>query len=128
VKVVKHDLILLAQISYTSTEADFRNFMIKLLELFSTDRRLLDSRGSLIIRQLCLSLQTERIYKSFAEILEKEEVCFGYYEFGLSTESVIQDLEFAGHMIQTLNLILITSPELSDLRKRLKTVETRVSA
>jgi hypothetical protein len=29
-------------------------------------------------------------------------------------------------MIQTLNLILITSPELSDLRKRLKTVETRV--
>jgi vacuole morphology and inheritance protein 14 len=74
VKVIKHDLILLAQISSTSTEADFRNFMIKLLDLFSTDRRLLDSRGSLIIRQLCLSLQTERIYKSFAEILEKEEV------------------------------------------------------
>lgn len=48
--------------------------MINLLELFSTDRRLLETRGSLIIRQLCLNLNTERIYRTFAEILEKEEV------------------------------------------------------
>lgn len=49
--------------------------MVNLLELFSTDRRLLETRGSLIIRQLCLNLNTERIYRTFAEILEKEEVC-----------------------------------------------------
>ena len=48
--------------------------MNNLLELFSTDRGLLDSRGILIIRQLCLNLNTERIYRTFAEILEKEEV------------------------------------------------------
>lgn len=48
--------------------------MVNLLELFSTDRRLLETRGSLIIRQLCMSLNTERIYRTFAEILEKEEV------------------------------------------------------
>ena len=48
--------------------------MMNLLELFSTDRKLLDARGSLIIRQLCLNLNTERIYRTFAEILEKEEV------------------------------------------------------
>jgi hypothetical protein len=48
--------------------------MMNLLELFSTDRKLLEARGSLIIRQLCLNLNTERIYKTFAEILEKEEV------------------------------------------------------
>jgi hypothetical protein len=48
--------------------------MMNLLELFSTDRRLLDFRGSLIIRQLCLNLNTERIYRKFAEIIEKEEV------------------------------------------------------
>lgn len=47
--------------------------MMNLLELFSTDRSLLDSRGSLIIRQLCLNLNTEKIYRTFAEILEKEE-------------------------------------------------------
>jgi vacuole morphology and inheritance protein 14 len=49
-------------------------FMANLLELFSTDRRLLETRGSLIIRQLCLNLNTERIYRTLAEILEKEEV------------------------------------------------------
>jgi len=47
---------------------------MNLLELFSTDRRLLETRGSLIIRQLCLNLNNERIYRTFAEILEKEDV------------------------------------------------------
>lgn len=48
--------------------------MKNLLALFSTDRRLLDHRGSLIIRQLCVNLNTERIYKTLAEILEREDV------------------------------------------------------
>jgi len=48
--------------------------MMNLLELFSTDETLLESRGAFIIRQLCLHLNTERIYRTFAEILEKEEV------------------------------------------------------
>lgn len=73
-EVIKHDLQLLAQISSASDDSYFKAFMINLLDLFSTDRRLLDTRGSLIIRQLCLNLSTERIYKTFAEILEKEEV------------------------------------------------------
>ncbi|KAK2466024.1 hypothetical protein APHAL10511_001666 [Amanita phalloides] len=107
-EVIKYDLQLLAQISSLSEEAYFRSFMINLLELFSTDRRLLDQRGSLIIRQLCLNLNTEKIYRTFAEILEKEE-----------------DLEFASVMVQKLNIILTTSPELGDFRKRLKGVETR---
>ena len=63
----------------------------------------------MIIRQLCLNLNTERIYRTFAEILEKEE-----------------DLEFASVMVQKLNMILITSPELADFRRRLKSLETRV--
>ncbi len=62
--------------------------MNTLLELFSTDRKLLETRGSLIIRQLCLNLNTERIYRTFAEILEKEEVisvvCIVYTKFKLS--------------------------------------------
>jgi vacuole morphology and inheritance protein 14 len=37
-----------------------------------------------------------------------------------------QDLEFASVIVQKLNIILITSPELSDFRKRLKSLETRV--
>jgi hypothetical protein len=38
-----------------------------------------------------------------------------------------QDLEFASVIVQKLNLILITSPELAEFRKRLKSLETRVS-
>ncbi|KNZ77227.1 VAC14 like protein, partial [Termitomyces sp. J132] len=107
-EVIKHDLQLLAQISSSSEENYFKAFMMNLLELFSTDRRLLETRGSLIIRQLCLNLNTEKIYRTFAEILEKED-----------------DLEFASVMVQKLNIILITSPELADFRKRLKSLETR---
>ena len=73
-QVIKHDLQLLAQISSSSEESYFRAFMVNLLELFSTDRRLLETRGSLIIRQLCLNLNTEKIYRTFAEIIEKEDV------------------------------------------------------
>ncbi|RHZ78805.1 hypothetical protein Glove_156g45 [Diversispora epigaea] len=107
-EVVKRDLQLLAQLSSSSEDEYFTRFMVDLLKLFSTDRGLLESRGSLIIRHLCLSLNSERIYRSFAEILEKEE-----------------DIEFASSMVQNLNSILITSPELSDLRKRLKNLETK---
>lgn len=107
-EVIKQDLQLIAQISSSSDESYFKAFMVNLLELFSTDRRLLDTRGSLIIRQLCLNLNTEKIYRAFAEIIEKEE-----------------DLEFASVMVQKLNIILITSTELADFRRRLKTIETR---
>ncbi|EIN10503.1 ARM repeat-containing protein [Punctularia strigosozonata HHB-11173 SS5] len=107
-EVIKQDLQLIAQISSTSEEGYFKAFMINLLGLFSTDRKLLETRGSLIIRQLCLNLNTERIYRTFAEILDKEE-----------------DLEFASGIVQKLNLILITSPELADFRRRLKNLETR---
>jgi vacuole morphology and inheritance protein 14 len=125
--VIKHDLQLLAQISSSSEESYFKVFMMNLLELFSTDRKLLEARGSLIIRQLCLNLNTERIYKTFAEILEKEEVArFLWSLMQYPLTDIIQDLEFASEIVQKLNMILITSPELAEFRKRLKSLETRV--
>ena len=74
-EVVRRDLLLLAQISHNSDDEYFTKFMVNLLNLFTIDRKLLDSRGALIIRQLCASLNPERMYRSFAEILEREEVC-----------------------------------------------------
>lgn len=106
--VVKHDLQLLAQISASSEDSYFTSFMSNVLELFSTDRRLLESRGSLIIRQLCLHLNAERIFRTIAEILEKDD-----------------DLDFASMMVVKLNMILITSPELADFRRRLKNLESK---
>ncbi|KAJ3152671.1 hypothetical protein HDU86_005544 [Geranomyces michiganensis] len=106
-EVVKRDLQLLAQVSQHSDDEYFTRFMVNLLSLFSTDRRLLETRGSLIVRQLCLSLNPERMYRTFAEIIEREE-----------------DLEFASTMVQNLNFILITAPELADLRRRLKNLDS----
>jgi hypothetical protein len=44
----------------------------------------------------------------------------------LLMDELDQDLEFASVIVQKLNIILITSPELADFRKRLKSLETRV--
>lgn len=106
--VVTKDLQLLSQISRHSEDDYFSNFMVSLLQLFSTDRKLLETRGNLIIRQLCLTLSAERIYRTLAECIEKEE-----------------DVEFASIMVQNLNNNLITAPELADLRKRLRNLEAK---
>jgi vacuole morphology and inheritance protein 14 len=103
--VVKKDLELLAQISFYSGDEYFSKIISSLLSLFSTDRNLLEARGSLIVRQLCIHLDSEWIFKTFAEILDAEE-----------------DLEFAGIMVQTLNLILVTASEASELRYKLRDI------
>lgn len=108
-QVITRDLQLLAQISFKSDDEYFTVFMVNLLNLFSTDRRLLETRGNLIIRQLCVSLKPERIYWTLAEILEQED----------------EDLEFASIMVQNLSNILITAPELSQLRMRLRSLNNK---
>ena len=75
--VVTRDLQLLSQISRNSEDSYFTSFMASLLQLFCTDRKLLETRGNLIIRQLCVSLSAERIYRTLAETIEKDEV--GYH-------------------------------------------------
>jgi vacuole morphology and inheritance protein 14 len=107
--VVTRDLQLLSQISRNSEDDYFASFMVNLLQLFSTDRKLLETRGNLIIRQLCISLSPERIYRTLAECIEKEE-----------------DVEFASIMVQNLNNNLITAPQLAEVRKRLRNLETKV--
>ena len=76
--VVTRDLQLLSQISKNSEDGYFTSFMINLLQLFCTDRRLLETRGNLIIRQLCVNLSPERIYRQLADCLEKDEVGCGW--------------------------------------------------
>ncbi|KAG1838182.1 vacuolar protein 14 C-terminal Fig4p binding-domain-containing protein [Suillus subalutaceus] len=99
-----------AQTLSSSEESYFKDFMMDLFELFSTDRKLLEACGSPIIHQSCLSLNTERIYETFAEILEKEEVARLLWIWSLQAN------------VQMLNMILITLPE--QFRKRLKGLET----
>ncbi|KAL5118430.1 hypothetical protein ACEQ8H_003606 [Pleosporales sp. CAS-2024a] len=106
--VVTRDLLLLSQISLHSDDTYFTSFMVNLLKLFCTDRRLLETRGNLIIRQLCLTLSAEKIYRTMADCLVKDE-----------------DVEFASIMVQNLNNNLITAPELADLRRRLRNLDNK---
>ncbi|NXC39738.1 VAC14 protein, partial [Penelope pileata] len=85
----------------------FYKFMINLLKRFSSERKLLETRGAFIIRQLCLLLNAENIFHSMADILLREE-----------------DLKFASTMVHTLNTILLTSSELFPLRNQLKDLRT----
>lgn len=92
-----------------SDDTYFTSFMVNLLKLFCTDRRLLETRGNLIIRQLCITLSAEKIYRTMADCIVKDE-----------------DVEFASIMVQNLNNNLITAPELADLRRRLRNLDSKV--
>ncbi|XP_063294124.1 protein VAC14 homolog [Pelobates fuscus] len=85
----------------------FHRFMINLLKRFSSERKLLESRGAFIIRQLCLLLNADNIFHAMADILLREE-----------------DLKFASTMVQNLNSIMLTSSELFQLRSQLKDLQT----
>ena len=61
--VIKADLHLITQISSASEDEYFTSFIRSLLNLFRSDTALLEKRGSLIVRQLCNNLRTERIYR-----------------------------------------------------------------
>ncbi|KAF8021139.1 hypothetical protein BT93_G1540 [Corymbia citriodora subsp. variegata] len=81
----------------------FRQLVVFLVHNFRVDKNLLEKRGALIIRRLCVLLDAERVYRELSTILEGEA-----------------DLDFASTMVQALNLILLTSSELSGLRDLLK--------
>ncbi|KAH1140781.1 hypothetical protein AAZX31_05G223800 [Glycine max] len=81
----------------------FRQLVVFLVHNFRVDNSLLEKRGPLIIRRLCVLLNAERVYRELSTILEGES-----------------DLDFASIMVQALNLILLTSLELSEIRDLLK--------
>lgn len=98
------------------------------MDLFRTDRALLEARGSFIIRfvhlrlvsiilipcicrQLCMLLSPEDIYKTLSETIANES-----------------DSNFASIMVKILSSILLTSTELHDLRVKLKNIQSKESA
>ena len=100
-EVVLINLQILALIS--SEKKQFLKVLNALILLFFEDRVLLETRGALVIRKLCVLLDSRSIFLSLAEIL-----------------STFTHFEFISHMVQTMNLILLTAPELISLRKSLK--------
>jgi vacuole morphology and inheritance protein 14 len=100
-EVVLINLQVLARICID--EHQFQRVLNALVQLFSHDRPLLEARGALIIRKLCNLLNAQKIFMSLANIMTST------------------DPEFSSTMVQTLNLILLTAPELNVLRNTLET-------
>lgn len=100
-EVVLINLQVLAHISLDKVQ--FNRVLNFLVQLFLVDRALLETRGALVVRKLCSLLDSSSIYMALANILNDKP-----------------DLEFTSLMVQTLNLILLTAPELAPLRRSLK--------
>ncbi|XXG40893.1 hypothetical protein AAC387_Pa01g1493 [Persea americana] len=100
------EVVLLALDVYACIARDashFRHIVVFLVHNFRINHSLLEKRGALIIRRFCVLLDAERVYRELSTVLEGED-----------------DLEFASVMVQALNLILVTSTELFELRLLLK--------
>lgn len=110
-EVVQNDLKVIAKIispsaAQTNNKQYFDHFILSLLKQFSCDRTLLKDRGQFIIRTICGLLNSNDIYRALSTFLLEET-----------------NMKFASVMIGTLNTILLTSPELYDLRTQLRDVE-----
>ncbi|KAL7604219.1 hypothetical protein Lser_V15G14934 [Lactuca serriola] len=96
-------LVLEVHARIAKDQYNFHQLVVFLVHKFRTDNALLEKRGALIIRRLCVLLDAERVYRELSTILEGEA-----------------DLDFASTLVQALNLILLTSSELAELRDLLK--------
>ena len=52
------------------TRSEFERVLNSVLDLFTEDRRLLEVRGSLIVRRLCVLLNARTIYMTLAAVLQ----------------------------------------------------------
>ncbi|XP_055618469.1 protein VAC14 homolog [Toxorhynchites rutilus septentrionalis] len=118
-EVVLQTIVVLAEIVNSATakgsnfdQMQYKHFLMELLTMFSENTIFLENRGTLIIRQLCRLLNAEYIYRTFAEILQDET----------------PNLKFASTMVRTLNLILLTTSDLFDLRNTLRDIKNEKSA
>lgn len=112
-EVIAKVLQLASQIS-KENEGFFKLFVVKLVTFFERDGSVLRggtisrSKVEYIIRRFCVSISSEKIFKAFSEVLVTFEN---------------SNLEFISNLVVTLNNILLTAPELQDLRKELKNLD-----
>ena len=132
--VVRLSLEVLARVSVGSSggadggvvldSGRFDLVLSSLMQLFASDRRFLEHRGSLIIRQLCELLDAESIYRAVAKwllsVTDKDERRENGALNADDEASLSNACEFASLLVQTMSLILLTSSELFELRGRLK--------
>jgi vacuole morphology and inheritance protein 14 len=104
-------------------DANFVLVINAIVTLFSTDRKLMENRGSLIVRKLCVLLNAQQVYIHIAVALTSLET-----KVDPSQETGDAGiLEFISTTAQILNLLLLTAPELHSLRQMLRSGPERGS-
>ncbi|XP_063684510.1 protein VAC14 homolog [Bolinopsis microptera] len=104
--VVVLSIQLLAAMCMQNSDQDktnFENFLRSLIAKFKDDEKLLDRRCSFIIQTLCTHVDSEKVFCTLARLLVEET-----------------DIVFTALLVQYLNWILLTSPNLAPLRDTLK--------
>lgn len=104
-EVLKLNLEVLARLASIDRTWGFLKdrVLVDLVRLFGEQRGLLESKAAFIIRRLCLLLDPTVVYLGLSSILARES-----------------NMEFAALCVELLNLILLTSAELSDFRDSLR--------
>eukprot|EP01065_Artemidia_motanka_P035579 TRINITY_DN43491_c0_g1_i1.p1 TRINITY_DN43491_c0_g1~~TRINITY_DN43491_c0_g1_i1.p1 ORF type:complete len:696 (+),score=280.03 TRINITY_DN43491_c0_g1_i1:61-2088(+) len=100
-RVVEMDLQVLAMI--TKRPESFERFMTELVELLQRDGYKLMPRAGMVVKALAPLINSINLFRTLAAILSRQE-----------------DLNFVSSLVTTLNVILLTSPELLPLRTVLK--------
>jgi vacuole morphology and inheritance protein 14 len=100
--VLSIDIKVLAKIASIG-KPYFESVIKNIMRLFASNQKLLDSRGGVIIRKISVLLDPDHTFRTIANLLVAET-----------------DMVFASTMVQTLNLILLTSSELFELREYVK--------
>ncbi|ETN81177.1 HEAT repeat protein [Necator americanus] len=85
-------------------------FALSLLEMFRAEPALLNDRGVLIIRQLCLLMEPAHIYRALCVLLLRE-----------------QSITFIQNVVSMLHGVLLTATELFILRDQLRMLEGKDS-
>lgn len=102
--VILLDLKAFCKIIFNDQENErinYRKLIKPLLDLFHTNLKLLEERGSFIIRQLCDTVDAQKFYITISQILLE------------------YDKKFICSMVYILNTILLTTKELGTIRKKL---------
>ncbi|CCD27113.1 Vac14p NDAI_0J02210 [Naumovozyma dairenensis CBS 421] len=101
-------LDLLQSLCSNSNDDYLRKFLEDFLKLLKKDPKLLKNGANYIMRQICVKLSPESVYKTISSILNSYD-----------------DVIFVRMVIQILSNILITSPEMYYLRVKLRQGDDR---
>lgn len=101
-------LVLLVLSRFSTNDTYFENLVSSLIDLFLTDRKLLEGRTGMIIRHLCTHIPPEKLLRTISQHLAKKE----------------ENPAFISTFVQIINLLLLTSDELFHVRESLKALDT----